>query len=136
MKREVWVDYIKVLACILVVLGHFFQSMVKASILPDNNLYNWFNTSIYYFHVPLFFICSGYLYQSYSKVMDGKSWIKNVGKKAKVLVFLFSSFLSLHGYVRLFSQTLLIIRLEESQTHSFYILHRLIGTSIFCSSSS
>lgn len=36
MKREAWVDYIKVLACILVVLGHFFQSMVKASILSEN----------------------------------------------------------------------------------------------------
>lgn len=85
MKRETWVDYIKVLGCILVVLGHFFQSMVKASILPENSLYNWFNSTIYYFHVPLFFICSGYLYQKYSKVTDGKRWIKNVGKKALVL---------------------------------------------------
>jgi len=80
-KREYWVDYVKVLACILVVLGHFFQSMVKASILPDNNLYQWFNTTIYYFHVPLFFICSGYLYQRYSKVDSWKLWRKNVLKK-------------------------------------------------------
>ena len=27
-KREVWIDNIKVLACILVVIGHFFMSMV------------------------------------------------------------------------------------------------------------
>ena len=66
--REKWVDDVKVIACILVVLGHFFQSMTKANILPENNLYGWFNTTIYYFHVPLFFICSGYLYQKYSKV--------------------------------------------------------------------
>ena len=65
--REKWVDDIKVIACILVVLGHFFQSMTKASIMPENDLYKWFNTTIYYFHVPLFFICSGYLYQKYSK---------------------------------------------------------------------
>ena len=32
--REKWVDDVKVIACILVVVGHFFQSMVKASILP------------------------------------------------------------------------------------------------------
>lgn len=98
MKREVWVDYIKVLACMLVVLGHFFQSMVKANILPENSLYTWFNTTIYYFHVPLFFICSGYLYQRYSKVKDWGSWIKNVGKKAVVLgipyfVFSFATWL-------------------------------------------
>ena len=66
--REKWVDDVKVIACILVVLGHFFQSMMKANILPENDLYGWFNTTIYYFHVPLFFICSGYLYQKYSKV--------------------------------------------------------------------
>ena len=94
MKREVWVDYIKILACVLVVLGHFFQSMMKASIMPDDGPCSWFNTTIYYFHVPLFFICSGYLYQRYSRVIDGQSWIRNVGKKAVVLgipYFVFST---------------------------------------------
>ena len=84
-KREVWVDDVKVIACILVVLGHFFQSMTKAGIVPAGNLYEWFNTTIYYFHVPLFFICSGYLYQKYSKVDSLKSWKKNVLKKALAL---------------------------------------------------
>lgn len=83
--REKWVDGVKVIACILVVLGHFFQSMIKANILPENDLYKWFNTTIYYFHVPLFFICSGYLYQKYSKVNVFKSWKKNVAKKALAL---------------------------------------------------
>lgn len=83
--REKWVDDVKVIACILVVLGHFFQSMIKANILPENDLYKWFNTTIYYFHVPLFFICSGYLYQKYSKVNVFKSWKKNVAKKALAL---------------------------------------------------
>ena len=83
--REKWVDDVKVIACILVVLGHFFQSMTKANILPESDLYKWFNTTIYYFHVPLFFICSGYLYQKYSKVNDFTSWKKNVAKKALAL---------------------------------------------------
>lgn len=46
---------------------------------------NCANTTIYYFHVPLFFICSGYLYQKYSKVNDFKSWKENVTKKALAL---------------------------------------------------
>lgn len=75
----------KVIACILVVLGHFFQSITKATVLPENDLYKWFNTTIYYFHVPLFFICSGYLYQKYSKVNGFKSWKKNVAMKALAL---------------------------------------------------
>ena len=83
--REKWVDDVKVIACILVVLGHFFQSMTKASILPENDLYEWFETTIYYFHVPLFFICSGYLYQKYSKVNGVSSWCKNVAKKVLAL---------------------------------------------------
>lgn len=83
--RKKWVDDVKVIACILVVMGHFFQSMTKANILPTNDLYEWFNTTIYYFHVPLFFICSGYLYQKYSKVNSIAKWFKNVSKKALAL---------------------------------------------------
>ena len=84
-QREVWVDNVKVVACILVVLGHFFQSMTKAGVLPANDLYKWFNQTIYYFHVPLFFICSGYLYQKFSDVRNIHSWTKNVLKKLLVL---------------------------------------------------
>lgn len=62
-RHEQWIDYIKVIACILVVLGHFFQSMVKSSIIDASNLYIWFIRTIYFFHVKLFFVCSGYLYQ-------------------------------------------------------------------------
>lgn len=87
-----WVDDIKVIACILVVLGHFFQSMTKAGIVPAGNLYEWFNTTIYYFHVPLFFICSGYLYQKYSKVNSFKSWKSNVLKKALTLGVPYAAF--------------------------------------------
>ena len=61
--REKWVDDVKVIACILVVLGHFFQSMTKANILPENDLYEWFETTIYYFHVP---------WISVSEVQQGK----------------------------------------------------------------
>jgi len=84
-KREIWVDNVKVIACILVALGHFFQSMTKSGILPADDLYNWFNDTIYCFHVPLFFVCSGYLYQKLSVVHDFGTWGKNVAKKALAL---------------------------------------------------
>lgn len=84
-EREIWIDNVKVIACILVVLGHFFQSMTKAGVLPANNLYQWFNQTIYYFHVPLFFICSGYLYQKLSSVNNIHSWCRNILKKLLVL---------------------------------------------------
>lgn len=84
-QREIWVDNVKVIACILVVLGHFFQSMTKPDVLPANDLYQWFNQTIYYFHVPLFFICSGYLYQQLSVVNNVHSWERNIRKKLLVL---------------------------------------------------
>lgn len=93
-KREIWVDDVKVIACTLVVLGHFFQSMVKSNILADNDLYSWFIQTIYYFHVPLFFICSGYLYQKISKVDSFSSYGKNIVKKLLALgvpYFVFST---------------------------------------------
>ena len=90
--REKWVDDVKVIACILVVLGHFFQSMTKANILSENDLYEWFNTTIYYFHVPLFFICSGYLYQKYNKVNSVGSWYRNVAKKVLALGVPYATF--------------------------------------------
>lgn len=78
--RIVWVDNVKVIACILVALGHFYQSMTQANILNVSDLYLWFNKTIYYFHVPLFFICSGYLYQKHTRVDNFKSWTKNMLK--------------------------------------------------------
>ena len=66
--------------------------MTKANILPENDLYEWFETTIYYFHVPLFFICSGYLYQKYSKVNSADSWCKNVVKKTLALGVPYATF--------------------------------------------
>ena len=80
-KRDLWVDNVKIFACILVVLGHFSQSMVKADIISHSSLYSWFNTTIYYFHVPLFFICSGFLYQKYSVVRSFNQWKTSILKK-------------------------------------------------------
>lgn len=92
--RDNFIDSIKIYACILVVLGHFFQSMTAAMIIPQTALTEWFEQTIYYFHVPLFFICSGYLYQKYSKVLTFTDWTNNVLKKAislSIPYFVFST---------------------------------------------
>lgn len=93
-KREIWVDNTRVIACILVVSGHFFQSMIKSGILSDGSIWQWFDKTIYCFHVPLFFICSGYLYQKRTCVENWKEWKESVLKKALNLgipYFVFSS---------------------------------------------
>ena len=84
-RRERWVDDVKVVACVLVFLGHTMQAMAEANIIPAEGFYPWFNQTIYFFHVPLFFLCSGYLYQRFSHVNAFQSWSKNVLKKLIVL---------------------------------------------------
>lgn len=84
-EKYVWVDRVKLLACLLVVLGHFLSGLILADIIENNIFLEWFSKTIYYFHVPLFFICSGYLYQNSSKVTNFKEWKKNVSKKLMAL---------------------------------------------------
>lgn len=81
MKKETWVDAVKILACILVVIGHFFQSMVASEIVSRGKVYDSFMHGIYTFHVPLFLICSGFLYQLNSCVSTIGEWKQNVIKK-------------------------------------------------------
>lgn len=83
--REIWVDNVKVIACVLVVLGHFFPSLIEADILSNYVVLQWFKQTVYYFHVPLFFVCSGYLYQKYSKIETRESWKRHVIKKLLAL---------------------------------------------------
>ena len=80
-QRDYFIDIIKIYACILVVLGHFAQSMLKAQIVSESMFFEWFIQTIYYFHVPLFFICSGYLFQKYSVVSTFSQWKNNFLKK-------------------------------------------------------
>lgn len=77
-KHYFWIDNIKLFACVLVVLGHFYMSMIETKILPDNTFYKLIIQSVYTFHVPLFFVCSAFLYQCSNRVHSVKAWGKNV----------------------------------------------------------
>jgi fucose 4-O-acetylase-like acetyltransferase len=65
--REGWVDAVKGLACFLVAAGHGLQGLVCTGILDGGELWRWFNGAIYCFHVQLFFLCSGYLWQRFGR---------------------------------------------------------------------
>lgn len=79
--RHFWIDYVKLTACILVAVGHLLQSFIKSGIIPQSNALLLFDRSIYTFHVPLFFICSGFLYQKYSRINSLKSYFRHARKK-------------------------------------------------------
>ena len=64
-KRYLWIDNLKMFACLLVVIGHLYMSMMAGGWISENNiLYCWPIQTVYTFHVPLFFVCSGFLYQA------------------------------------------------------------------------
>ncbi len=54
--------------------------------MGEGFLYKWFDKTIYYFHVPLFFICSGYLYQKHTDTSTVAKWGRNVVSKAIALM--------------------------------------------------
>lgn len=84
-KKEIWIDYMKVLACGLVLVGHLFQGLLRSEILPQRFELNYVLWAIYLFHVQIFFLCSGYLYQRGMHVTSAAAWAKNVRNKAVAL---------------------------------------------------
>ena len=62
--REIWLDYLRAFACILVTLGHLLMSFQDAHIIQQGKAVSLFVELIYCFHVHIFFFCSGYLFQS------------------------------------------------------------------------
>ncbi len=60
-RREPWLDVCKGIAIILVVAGHVVTSYRNSGLLEDAFWFNYTGTLIYSFHMPLFFVISGYL---------------------------------------------------------------------------
>lgn len=79
--RIVWVDNVKVLAFILVALGHMLMGLFDAGVLTEKNYPAGFVDILYMFHVPLFFICSGFLYEKLNAPAGNKGYAKNLLKK-------------------------------------------------------
>lgn len=84
-KRCVFLDEVKGISIILIVLGHI--------ILLNNPNGNWLCTYIYTFHVPIFFIISGILYSmravDFSKI-EKKEFVKKKINKLLYPYFTFS----------------------------------------------
>lgn len=91
-KREIWVDKVKIIACMLVVLDHIIKGVSSAGIINQGTMYFLIINTIHFFHVQLFFVCSGYLYQRTCKIRSVVSWKENVLKKLLVLGVPYISF--------------------------------------------
>lgn len=79
-KRERWIDLVKVTACLLVVVGHVLRGLISAGIISPDGTARTFITVIYYFHVNLFFFCSGWLFTKRS-TPSPKGYLAGISKK-------------------------------------------------------
>lgn len=81
-NRIVWIDSLKLFACLLVVFGHLYMSMEAGGWVQGDAFYYCFPIqTIYAFHVPLFFVCSGYLYQRKKVEYSFHLHLKNIKGK-------------------------------------------------------
>ncbi|MGL5414469.1 MAG: acyltransferase family protein [Clostridium sp.] len=81
-KRENWLDQSKGLGIILVVLGHVILGFLNANMYSDKKgLLEYIFFTIYSFHMPLFFIISGYLYKKTWKIKSMEDLKKRIINK-------------------------------------------------------
>ena len=71
-NRIIWIDLVKAIGIILVIIGHGIQEY--------NLNMNFLEVIIYSMHMPLFFILSGYLFKYHSEA-NLKDTIKKKFKK-------------------------------------------------------
>lgn len=85
-KRIIWVDQIKGILIILVVIGHITANVERTYAI---------NSFIYTFHMPLFFMISGCL----STNLADRSWAGYLLKKIKTLIIPYISFSVIGAYI-------------------------------------
>ncbi|WP_158095334.1 acyltransferase [Collinsella sp. An2] len=82
-SRVQWVDAMKLFACVLVVLGHLYMSFMAAGWISESSIYYCLPIqTVYTFHVPLFFVCSGFLYQRKRTEYGIQAQVTSIKEKA------------------------------------------------------
>lgn len=78
-RYVLYIDILKAIACICVLVGHVISGIIKADI-EVSELLRHLCEYVYLFHVPCFFFASGYLYankQIKTWKEYGLFWCKN-----------------------------------------------------------
>ena len=78
-NRIEWIDILKGIGIILVIIGHSFRDEMRI----DSSIANWIYSIIYYFHMPLFYVISGYLFRITQDKLDSYSVVDYIYGKIK-----------------------------------------------------
>jgi fucose 4-O-acetylase-like acetyltransferase len=82
-QRLIWIDIAKSLAIILVVLGHVWRGLEEGALINDSNTFMTLDHAIYYFHMPVFFMISGYLFA----MTYARSWGSTLKKQLIFIIW-------------------------------------------------
>ncbi len=101
-SREQWLDIMKGLAILLVVIGHMLRGFTAAGLHPESQDYfDYIDFTIYNFHMPLFFMLSGYLYSRNEQLNTLAAYPDFVLKKLVRLGIPYIIFSLIQGSIRL-----------------------------------
>lgn len=92
-QRDTFLDFAKGIAIFLVVLGHVLEKSME----QRNGVYHF----IYQFHMPFFFMLSGYL-ACRTTAFDGRFYLKKIRSLLLPFFFVGMSFTVLNGQYRIF----------------------------------
>lgn len=102
MTSNTWITQSKGIAIILVVLGHTILGYQSANMFVEyNNFLDYINFTIYSFHMPLFFIISGYSYFEFEKVNHNYEYKQLIKKKGLNLIIPYFVFCSIQLLIKL-----------------------------------
>lgn len=98
-SRFEWVDYAKGIGIFLVVYGHTSRGLVLSGIMPDTALFQYVDSIIYTFHMPLFFFLSGLFLAS---SFQSKGFSNVIGSKLDTILYPYILWSLLQGGIEAF----------------------------------
>jgi fucose 4-O-acetylase-like acetyltransferase len=101
-ERIKWIDISKAIGIFLVVFVHTLGGLFESGLLSNKDLYYTIFNVVYGFHMPLFFLISGYFAEKWSH-KDIKPAIK---EKFAVILYPYFLWTLLHGSIKVLSGTL------------------------------
>jgi fucose 4-O-acetylase-like acetyltransferase len=135
-ERELWLEYAKGIGIFLVVMGHVNLGFLQANMFKSSQLImKYIHFFIYSFHMPLFFIISGYLYSKTWNVHNLTDYKRNITKKVINLGIPYIIFSIFQGLIKIIMSSSVnseisiedIIKIPFKPINQFWYVYALIG---------
>ncbi|SDI72445.1 Acyltransferase family protein [Pseudobutyrivibrio sp. 49] len=122
MKREYWLDNLRAFACILVVIGHLLRGLIPVINLPNESYFKLFVDFIYYFHVYIFFFCSGFLFERVYSNMENEKYYRKKAIRILDLLVPYFFFSTVQHYMKVLFSGVVNRASGESLFYDYFIV--------------